>query len=162
MNQNIIIPKPCHEDWGKMTPNSEGKFCGSCSKTVVDFTQMSKDEIHTYFKQKSGENTCGHFYASQLDVTKKVSPYVFKRINYWATLLLGLFLPLTSCKKQLTGEPTIKDDKQTEVELTGDTVYSGSDKKIPPMPKVKSDTVKEKIVNGVTLVKPIEPKDSIK
>lgn len=140
MNQYLSIPKPCHEDWSKMIPNSEGKFCGSCSKTVVDFTKMSKEEIHSYFKQKSGDNTCGHFYASQLDEQKKGTASVFKKVNYLATLLLGLFLPLTSCKKQLTGEPAIKDDSKPETELTGDTVYSGSDRQVSPV--VKFDTIK--------------------
>lgn len=161
MSQLISIPKPCHEDWNKMNPNEQGKFCGSCNKTVVDFTKMSKDEIHTYFKQKSDQKTCGHFYVSQLDNEVKTKPTVFKRVNYFATLLLGLFLPLTSCEK-IMGKAAVVKEEKVETELTGDTVYSGSDQKIPPMPKIKSDTVKEKIVNGVTLVKPIEPKDSIK
>lgn len=109
MKQYISIPKPCHEDWNKMNPNNEGKFCSSCSKTVVDFTKMNKEEIHAYFKQKSGENTCGHFYASQLEENKVQRKSVFKRVNYFATILLGLFLPLSSCKKQLTGEPAVSN-----------------------------------------------------
>lgn len=119
MKQHISIPKPCHEDWNKMNPNNEGKFCNSCSKTVVDFTKMSKEEIHTYFKQKSGENTCGHFYASQLEVSETSKPSVFKRINYFATLFLGLFLPLSSCEKTLTGEPAvIEKDSVSKIEKT--------------------------------------------
>jgi hypothetical protein len=157
MEQYISIPKPCHEDWDKMNPNQEGKFCNSCSKTVVDFTKMSKEEIHTYFKQKSGENTCGHFYASQLEEDKKVKPIVLKRMNYFATILLGLFLPLSSCKKQVTGEPSVIEDEKMETELKGDTVFTGSDQKIPPVVEYKSNSQSKKgkvqIVNGMTLYK---------
>lgn len=163
MKSYISIPKPCHEDWNKMNPNTEGKFCNSCSKTVVDFTNMSKDEIHAYFKQKSGENTCGHFYASQLEESKVQKPSLFKRVNYFATIMLGLFLPLSSCKKQLTGEPSVIEDKKAETELTGDTVCTDSTQKTPPMveykTKVQSEKEKEQMVLGMTL--PIIKPDSL-
>ena len=90
MNCQISIPKPCHEDWNAMNPNNEGKFCNSCSKTVVDFTKMSKEEIHTYFKLKSTGNTCGHFYASQLN--EKSKPSVFKKVNYFVDIQRALHL----------------------------------------------------------------------
>lgn len=153
MEQHISIPNPCHEDWSKMNPNNEGKFCSSCSKTVVDFTKMSKEEIHTYFRLKSGENTCGHFYASQLEDNKNPKSSVFKRVNYFATILLGLFLPLSSCKKQLVGELSVIEDKKEETELTGDTVYTGNDQKVPPRPILKkTDSEKEKIMLGAPLI----------
>lgn len=157
MKPFISIPKPCHEDWDKMHPNNEGKFCNSCSKTVVDFTKMSKEEIHRYFKQKSGENTCGHFYASQLEESIIQKPSVFKRVNYFAAIALSLFLPLSSCKKQLTGEPSVVEDKKTETELTGDTVCTDSTQKVPPIvkykPKMESENGKRQMVLGMALPK---------
>ncbi len=41
----ISVPKPCHEDWSKMTPREKGKFCSACKKTVVDFRKKSTEEI---------------------------------------------------------------------------------------------------------------------
>jgi len=32
----ISIENPCHEDWQKMLPESQGRFCQACEKTVVD------------------------------------------------------------------------------------------------------------------------------
>ena len=31
-NFKAHIPKPCNEDWNRMSPNGSGRFCGSCIK----------------------------------------------------------------------------------------------------------------------------------
>ena len=36
MENKITIPKPCNKDWNSMSPNKKGRFCNSCSKTVID------------------------------------------------------------------------------------------------------------------------------
>lgn len=68
----LSVPKPCHEDWNKMTLNEQGAFCKVCAKTVVDFSTMSDEEVLNYFKNKGEEKTCGRFKASQL------APYEFR------------------------------------------------------------------------------------
>jgi hypothetical protein len=62
----ISIENPCHEDWQTMTPETQGRFCGACEKTVVDFTTMSDAEILHYFSKPSVEKTCGRFRVEQL------------------------------------------------------------------------------------------------
>ncbi len=63
----VNLPEPCHEDWNKMNSQEKGRFCGSCQKLVIDFSQMSDTEIINYFKEYKGQNTCGHFKKSQVD-----------------------------------------------------------------------------------------------
>jgi hypothetical protein len=65
MKYQITIPKPCHEDWNKMTQTQKGKFCKSCSKEVVDFTKLSVSEISK--KVLKDENLCGRFKETQLN-----------------------------------------------------------------------------------------------
>ncbi|BFM44258.1 hypothetical protein CFS9_28990 [Flavobacterium sp. CFS9] len=68
MENKITVPKPCNENWNSMSPNKNGRFCGSCSKTVVDFTKMTTTEIQNYFVENSGkENICGHFKSTQIE-----------------------------------------------------------------------------------------------
>ena len=90
----ITIPKPCHEDWDKMTPNNNGRFCSSCSKTVIDFTNMSNNEIQLYFQQHS--NVCGRFKNSQLDSLTIQIPnrVLFSQTNYNKIFLLALFMAM--------------------------------------------------------------------
>jgi hypothetical protein len=55
---HITIPKPCHENWDKMTPHEKGRFCSVCSKTVRDFSHSSKEEI-IWEVGRSPESICG-------------------------------------------------------------------------------------------------------
>ncbi|NRD24376.1 energy transducer TonB [Winogradskyella litoriviva] len=64
---SISIPKPCHEDWSKMSPNEKGRFCQSCSKSVIDFTAMPKVAIENYLTLNSNKKVCGRFKVSQLE-----------------------------------------------------------------------------------------------
>ncbi|MFI5220432.1 MAG: T9SS type A sorting domain-containing protein [Bacteroidia bacterium] len=67
--QNLIIsiPKPCHEDWGKMSVEERGRFCGKCCKTVVDFSNKTTSEIQQYVSTHRDEKLCGHFSNDQLN-----------------------------------------------------------------------------------------------
>lgn len=89
----ISIPEPCHEDWNKMIPNKNGRFCQSCSKTVVDFTTMLPDDIKNYFLENRGKSICGRIKQSQLDsiIIKIPSSVLYSQTNYHYFFLLALF-----------------------------------------------------------------------
>ena len=90
----ISIPEPCHEDWNKMIPNEKGRFCESCSKTVVDFTTMLPDDIKYYFLENRGKSICGRMKQSQLDsiVIQIPSRVLYSQTNYQHYFLLSLFV----------------------------------------------------------------------
>ncbi|MCO5934472.1 carboxypeptidase-like regulatory domain-containing protein [Mucilaginibacter sp. RB4R14] len=62
--QSIAISQPCHENWNQMTSVDQGRHCDSCSKTVIDFTVMSNNEVINYFAKHG--NLCGRFSEQQL------------------------------------------------------------------------------------------------
>lgn len=66
-NFKIRIPEPCHEDWDAMTKNEQGKHCQVCSKTVVDFTNKSTEEIGAYLSENASAKLCGRFKTTQLE-----------------------------------------------------------------------------------------------
>lgn len=70
----ISIPKPCHEDWSSMTPNEKGRFCSSCSKTVIDFTTMNIDKIQNILHENRNSSICGHIRQDQLDTINLYVP----------------------------------------------------------------------------------------
>ncbi|MDJ1482258.1 carboxypeptidase-like regulatory domain-containing protein [Cytophagaceae bacterium YF14B1] len=62
---SLSVANPCTEKWEHFTPTSQGGFCSSCSKNVIDFTQMSDQEVLDFFKNKPAY-TCGRFRPDQL------------------------------------------------------------------------------------------------
>lgn len=102
----ITIPKPCHENWNEMSLKDKGRFCNSCSKTVVDFTKKSPSEIKKYLTEKKQERVCGHFYKNQLDrIVIEIPQITFhQQLSYQKIFVLALFFvmgtTLFSCHYQ--------------------------------------------------------------
>ncbi len=63
----VNIKNPCPADWGKMKIGVNSRFCDSCQKNVIDFTNKSRKEILEYLLTNYNQKTCGRFYRSQLD-----------------------------------------------------------------------------------------------
>jgi hypothetical protein len=88
----LSIADPCHENWNQMLPEDKGRFCLSCQKTVVDFTNMSDGQVFDYFKNYKG-NTCGQFSPQQLDrqIAKPKTYAIGKWKYFWQILLPAVF-----------------------------------------------------------------------
>ena len=106
----LTIPEPCHENWEQMTPDEQGRFCGSCQKQVIDFTNMSDRQLATFFKKPTGGSVCGRFQQDQLyrdmEIPKKRIPWM----KYFFQFALPAFLM------------SAKASAQGKVRVTGDTV----------------------------------------
>ncbi|MCS3795746.1 carboxypeptidase-like regulatory domain-containing protein [Niastella sp. OAS944] len=101
----LNIAEPCHENWQNMTPQEQGRFCGACQKTVVDFTKMSDQEVLNYFL-KADHNVCGRFADDQLNkeliITEK------KKRFSWAYVWNILVATLLAVKADAQACPPIK------------------------------------------------------
>ena len=143
----IEIPKPCFENWDKMTPQKDGKHCASCNKVVVDFTKMTDEEVKHYFISNQSIKTCGHFYKDQITSNKNglkkalVNAYTnaqhinFKLFRYASLCVLSVVLFLCGCT-----QPTIGKVECTKPEkLTGDSIAT----QIIDSSKTKKDSLKK-------------------
>lgn len=150
----ITIPEPFHENWDKMTPKDNGRFCLSCSKTVVDFTSKLPYEIQQFFTQNQNQNICGRFKNEQLDsvIIQIPSHIVYAQTNYYKMFLLALFIAmgttLFSCqdkegkKQKIHKVEVLKDTTQTRHVTVGITLPEKNDTLLPPPPTPKVDQVK--------------------
>ena len=55
----LRIPEPCNESWDKMSPVEQGRFCSSCAKKVVDFSQSEKTEAMSFMAAHKDADICG-------------------------------------------------------------------------------------------------------
>ncbi|MCD0468334.1 hypothetical protein [Flavobacterium sp. JAS] len=155
----ITIPEPCYESWDKMTPKDNGRFCMSCSKTVIDFTTKLPDEIQQFFAQNQNTGICGRFKNEQLDsvIIQIPSHIVYAQTNYYKMFLLALFLAmgttLFSCqnkegkKQKIDKVEVVQDDASTEHVTVGLALPPKHDpndtlRHVPPPPPPKVDQVK--------------------
>lgn len=92
----IIIPEPCHEDWDKMTPKDNGRFCLSCAKTVINFSKMLPEEVQQYFISNQGKSICGRFKTTQLDevIIQIPNRILYSQTHYHKMFLLALFIAM--------------------------------------------------------------------
>lgn len=86
----IRIPEPCHEDWAKMTTTEKGKFCGVCTKEVIDFTSKTDEELVKILSKN--KNACGRLKKSQLNREVKLER---KSGQSFAPIAASMLLPLT-------------------------------------------------------------------
>lgn len=122
----IHIPQPCHEKWDKMTPLENGRFCLSCSKVVVDFTQMSMEEIQNYFINHADREICGTFRQETIELNPKLGSN-FVLIKYLeqinkiaAVILLAFFVLFTSCKtSQIPEKTTYIQNEPSDIDKDG-------------------------------------------
>jgi hypothetical protein len=97
----LSIPKPCNEDWERMTATEQGRFCNACAKEVVDFSKMSDKEVLNYFFTIKDQNVCGRALPTQLerDIVLPKDP-VKTKYWYWNYItLLFLFFNKSSAAK---------------------------------------------------------------
>jgi hypothetical protein len=104
----LQIPEPCHENWDKMTPGDNGRFCDSCQKTVHDFTGMSDAQLIAFFKKPSSGSVCGRFYNDQLERDFESPRKRLPWLKYFFQFALPVFL--TTMKTHAQGKPVFKEN----------------------------------------------------
>jgi hypothetical protein len=132
----LTIPTPCHESWEGMMPNGQGRFCGSCQKTVTDFTAMNDAQISAYMLLRANKNICGRFKSSQLEriviqVPAKVlyAQTSFRKI-FMLALLVTMGTTLFSCTDDFGSKQPIEQVIVTDTTVTTD----GEEIVVPPPP----------------------------
>jgi hypothetical protein len=155
LNYIISIPEPCHEDWNSMTPDANGKFCNSCSKSVIDFTNKTDAEIHTMMMERKNEKVCGHFNKTQVNRPFALTiPYhtLPRNLSSTRAFAVALFIVfgtlLFSCTdehNQKINEITLIGPERTEGMMLGDIAMA-------PIQEV-IDTVKSITSEGVSVCK---------
>jgi hypothetical protein len=156
----IYIPKPCNEDWNKMTSTSNGKFCDSCCKNVVDFTTMTNEEVQAYLSKYNTGNVCGRFTENQafshssklhrklenfyLTIENKTIPAFTKS---FCLFMLSVVMILIGTQQSQATKPTTSVSKNTLTKKDVLTQLQGEPiprKVLRPKPKTKKNVNDDK------------------
>src|SRR6187399_1832792 len=155
----LTIPKPCHEDWNKMTPDEKGRFCSSCQKQVVDFTMMNNQQLAAFFKKPSTGSVCGRFNNDQLNQDLQVPQKRIPWLKYFFTIAVPTFFAVTKAKAQgevtkaVKGQTTVKivPDKRLNSQICVSDYQNTIGKVLIPRDIVMGDTI-PKIVEGKRVI----------
>ncbi len=90
----IKVNSPCQEDWSRMTDTSVGKFCNSCKKEVIDFTNFSNEQISDYFIQNGLKSGCGKFLNTQIEQIRITidEDLIVHKLSYWSKFMIALLI----------------------------------------------------------------------
>lgn len=97
-----------------------------CSKTVVDFTKLSDDEVKNYFLSKRGERTCGKFLNHQLTQPDlSIDSLLQQQIPLWKKFLAAVLILfgsfLSGCNERTKGKTNVVGQMEmTDVKDTTD------------------------------------------
>jgi hypothetical protein len=87
-NQKYLlqIPEPCNQDWNKMTPQDQGRYCEQCTKVVLDFSNFTDEQIVAYLQNNKGE-VCGRKRMRRQQLNKEYT-FVYKSSHNFNSSLL--------------------------------------------------------------------------
>jgi hypothetical protein len=115
----IAVPQPCSQSWMAMTSTDTGRHCAACQKTVIDFSQKTRDEILAYLAQPGHENACGRFRSSPHQASGRLLTW---RAAPWMALSLAAVLTLTHCTPDASSPAPV--DAQATI-IQGAQIVSG-------------------------------------
>lgn len=134
---SISLPEPCGEDWNAMMPDSCGRFCASCQKTVIDFTVMTDAEMLRIFQQ-SATIPCGRFLPEQLS-RPLVVPQPPRQLPFYSKIAAAILalqaFTIHSFAQGRKKPPVTTQDKRTKQQVLQRAikgrVVEGFDKPVP-------------------------------
>jgi TonB family protein len=87
-HQKFNIPFPCLENIANMPLNSEGRFCDSCQKTILDFRKLDERLIQETIQRDP--STCGIFNSHQIVSKAKLTSLIWSKIKSFGILIFSL------------------------------------------------------------------------
>ncbi len=170
MQNNISIPKPCHENWEAMLPEEQGRHCLSCCKTVIDFSTWDNESIIFYLQNKNGERVCGRFNAEQVTpgplpaqqdliqgVLRSAMP-LLRKIAAVIVLCFGLGYTQEAQAQKLQGKVKVTQQQPTEHRLLGEPAIVPPADTAKPQPVPIVDTTKPMIMGMIAPYHPPKQK----
>jgi len=115
MEPKLYIPKPCHEDWSRMTPAERGRHCDVCNKVVKDLTALNKIEALQVVSNSGEIEFCGRVNAAILDTAPAGWSVITGRVKTWGISVLA-FIGFFFVQKKAWAQGTVGYIEETSLE----------------------------------------------
>jgi TonB-dependent SusC/RagA subfamily outer membrane receptor len=110
----LVLTKPCSEQWDDMQQSGAGRYCDRCEKSIVDLTTKSDAELIRFFQNKA-DSVCGRLLPGQLYRKLVVPP---QKINWhWLMPLAVGAIVVTPVQAQNLSPAMVQSD-QTAASLS--------------------------------------------
>lgn len=155
----ISVPNPCSEDWDKMEPKGEGRFCSRCTNIIRDFSTFTDRELVEFLSKTKGK-VCGQFANTQLNrlivVTEPSNTPMFRRLLFGAALTAGV---AGTVHGQSTAPSTTDSTTRSGITTTSSSNASGNINKtnVPGTNKSNADDTSGIISGRITDAKTKHP-----
>ncbi|WP_298118195.1 hypothetical protein [Flavobacterium sp.] len=106
---SLEIKSPCEEKFDKMIPNSNGSFCNSCAKNVIDLSTKTNAEVARFIAENKNKSICARLKTSQLEEEFEINE-ISKSNNFKYAVAVAASVLLTS---NIVGQE--KEPVKTEV-----------------------------------------------
>lgn len=174
--QRISIPKPCHEDWNKMTPDQKGAFCKVCNKSVHDFSRKSAEEVEQILLKEEEGKVCGRFRSDQIVMPKdleiplhmlprNISPFRAFALAVFIVFGTALFGITDASGQGLKGKvcikPPVKETPVKKPDVNKDRHMIRGDVAVEPAAPVVPEPKREEVMGKVKCVNPKTPEPTI-
>lgn len=114
----------CDQNWDKMTPTANGRFCTVCNHEVYDFTEKSINEINRIRSQ----HRCGRFNIppDPTIIAPVCAPKQLRIFAIFSSILLSLSFKSLNAQPPNKHQTEQTDRKNNELSST-DTIYVNCD-----------------------------------
>jgi hypothetical protein len=92
---SLEIKTPCNENFDKMIPNSNGSFCNSCAKNVIDLSTKTNSEVARFIAENKNKSICARLKTSQLEEEFEINE-ISKSNNFKYAVAVAASVLLTS------------------------------------------------------------------
>lgn len=119
-----LVPKPCLEDWDKLTPEARGHFCTVCETKVWNLSDLTKEEAEAFLRERAGEDLCVSYREDDDGRVLHREPAVVPaaRLVRRFPAAAGLSLALAACTPKADAPPPKEEPTaQTEPEAEPET-----------------------------------------
>jgi len=162
--KNIHIPQPCPEKWASMTPTENGATCSKCSTEVLDFTNLTPEEIKASLIKAKGNRVCAKMNSDQESVPE--IPFElfnqnningFRRTFIYA-LVMVFGLSLFGCDSdEYEGPVGMVEYEVGDVEYEPDTIDSDlSIGQVKPNDSLENEILKSTVSKMDSIVEPLQ------